>query len=111
MKPYVVVLAIDIILAATLVYVVGDQQWRVAYAESSHARTTGYATSFSYSVFTQVFTMAGKGISLASPLTLDWVQVLAVVLFAVNAWFAYVTLAGRRRKPAPDAPPIRSDSE
>jgi hypothetical protein len=97
MKTYLLVLLVDLLLAVSLVYVVGDLQWRVAYASSPHPRTTGYATSFAYSVFTRVFTMSGGGISLSSPLTLDWVQVLGVLLVALNGWFLYTVYSKRRK--------------
>ncbi len=111
MKRYLTVVVIDFLLLVALLYVAGDQQWRVAYAESPHSRTSGYATSFSYSLFTQVFTMSGKGVSLSSPLTLDWVQVLVAALFVVNAWFVYVTLGARRKKSSAVSVPVQPHAE
>lgn len=108
MKTYYFVLLIDAILLVAVFYVVGDIQWRVADAGSPHGRTSGYSTSFTYSVFTQVFTMTGKGVVLSSPPTLDWVQVLAVALLVVNGWFLYSVYAGRKNKPAAPASPVQS---
>ncbi|MDG7011389.1 MAG: hypothetical protein JRN57_04645 [Nitrososphaerota archaeon] len=98
MKRYLAVVLLDAVLLVALFYVLGDIQWRAAYAGSAHARTTGYAVSISYSLFTKVFTMAGNGVTLASPLTLDWVQVLAGVLVAANAWLLYNMYVGRTRR-------------
>ena len=100
MKSLVLVLLADAMLLLAVFYVVGDLQWRVAYASSPHGHTTGYAASFSYSIFTQVFTMSGSGVTLSSPLTLDWIQVLALVLVVLNGWYVY-SLVARRRKEVP----------
>ena len=97
MKNYLVVAVADVLLVVSLVYVLGDLQWRAAYAASAHGHTTGYVPSFSYSLFTRVFTMTGNGATLASPLTLDWVQVLGVALIALNGWAIYVAYNSRRR--------------
>jgi hypothetical protein len=107
-RAYIKVIAADLVLLAALLWVLQDLQWRTWYAASPHAGTTGYTPSFSYSVLTQFFTMAGSGVSLTSPPTLDWVQFLAYVLVALNAWFAYQILRHRRAQPLratqPDSP-------
>ena len=107
-KNYIKVIAADLVLLAALLWVLQDLQWRTGYAASPHAGTTGYTPSFSYSVLTQFFNMAGNGVSLTSPPTLDWVQFLVYVLVALNAWFAYQTLRHRRAQPLgathPDSP-------
>lgn len=102
MKGYIKVLALDALLLVALYFVLGDLQWRAAKAESPHGHTAaGYAVSYSYSLFTHVFRMTGSGYTLASPLTLDWVQVIGVVLVAVNAWFLYATFSRRKGAPRP----------
>ena len=87
------VLIIDVVLLVALFYVVGDLQWRVTYAASVHSACPSpgcsYAPSFSYSVLTQFFTMAGNGVALTSPPTLDWIQALSYALVAINVWFVY----------------------
>jgi hypothetical protein len=91
------VLAADTVLLITLYYVIQDLQWRTSFAASPHASALhGYSPSFGYNLFTRIFTMSGGGLPLTSPPTLDWVQVLALVLVAINAWYAYVTLTRRR---------------
>jgi hypothetical protein len=91
------VLTADVVLLIALYYVIQDLQWRTSYATSPHANALhGYSPSFAYNLFTRIFTMSGSGLSLTSPPTLDWVQVLAVALLAINAWYAYVTLTKRR---------------
>jgi len=92
------VLVADIILLAAMFSVFQDLQWRTGYAASTHAGTAGYAPSFSYSLLIQFFNMAGKGVSLTSPPTLDWVQTLAYVLVVLNVWFAVSALKNRARQ-------------
>ena len=107
MKTYLKVLGFDVLLLVALYFVIGDLLWRAAKAGSPHGHTaTGYAVSYTYSLFTQIFTMSGGGTTLASPLTLDWVQVIGALLVVVNVWFLYVTFLGRKDvpKPAQDAP-------
>ncbi len=52
--------------------------------------------SYSYSLFTQSFSMAANRYTLQSPPALDWIQLLTAVLFAVNIWFAYTYLKRSR---------------
>ncbi len=114
------VLAADALLLVALYYVVQDLSWRISYAASLHTacpNLCGYTPSFSYSFLTRLFTMSGNPllrssalVRLTSPPTLDWVQVLSVMLVAVNAWFVYVTLwKGRRSagmsRPSESVPP------
>ncbi|MDG7006942.1 MAG: hypothetical protein JRN06_01710 [Nitrososphaerota archaeon] len=100
MKLWYKVIAADLVLLAALYFVLQDISWRTSYASSPHDACAGMCTydpSFSYGLLTRVFTMTGNNARLVSPLTLDWVQVLAIVLVALNAWFAYVTLKSRSR--------------
>jgi hypothetical protein len=91
------VLASDVVLLIALFYVVQDLQWRTSYAASPHAGTPhGYSSSFAYGLLTRFFTMSGGRVSLTSPPTLDWVQVIALILVVINVWFVYTTLARRR---------------
>ncbi len=114
------VLAADALLLVALYYVVLDLDWRTSYAASLHTacpNLCGYTPSFSYSFLTRLFTMAGNpalrssaSVRLTSPPTLNWVQVLSVILVAVNAWFVYVALwKGRRStgmsRPSESVPP------
>lgn len=85
---YKVALA-DLVLLAALYFVLQDLAWRAYYAGTPHAAVPGYVPSDTYSIFTRFFTMAGSGVSLTSPPTLDWVQLLVVALVALNGWFAY----------------------
>jgi len=91
------VLVADIILLVGEFYVIQDLQWRTSYAASPHANApNGYNPSFAYNIFTQFFTMSGNGVSLTSPPTLDWIQLLTVALVVLNLWFAYTYWKGRR---------------
>jgi len=55
--------------------------------------------SFSYSLITKSFSMVVGGTRLQSPPTIDWVQLIAYVLVAVNVWFGY-TVYARRKAPS-----------
>ena len=91
----------DIVLLFALYSVLQDLQWRTGYAASLHSacsRYCSYSPSFSYGFLTQFFTLAGNGVRLTSPPTLDWVQGLAYVLVALNAWYVYKTLRSHKVK-------------
>jgi len=103
------VAVVDAVLLIALGFVIQDLEWRTSYAASLHGacfpNLCSYSPSFTYNVFVQFFTMAGNGATLTSPPTLDWVQVLAYILVAVNAWYLYTGLARRRAKPLSGATP------
>jgi len=93
------VLAADVILLAAGFWVLQDLQWRTGFASSLHDACSPicrYSPSFSYSFLTRFFTMTGNGVSLTSPPTLDWVQLIVCLLVIVNAWFIYDALNARR---------------
>lgn len=95
----ILVLFVDVALVVAAIFVIQDLQWRTSFAASLHyacPQLCGYSPSFSYSVLTRFFTMSGNHVSWTSPPTIDWVQVLAVLLVAINAWFAYTILSKRR---------------
>ena len=97
------VLLADIVLVVALYFVLQDLSWRAYYAMSPHdacGGLCGYTPSSGYSLFTRFFTMAGNGVSLTSPPTLDWVQVLAVALLVANGWYLYTVLMARRKSTA-----------
>jgi hypothetical protein len=93
----------DVILLASLFYVILDLQSRAAFAASPHnvcGHLCSYTPSFSYNLLTQFFTMTGNGQQLVSPPTLDWVQLLSLALVVVNVWLAYAFFAKRREAKA-----------
>ena len=94
------VLIADAILLIAEFYVIQDLDWRTAYAASLHGACSpnfcSYTPSFSYNFLIRIFTMSGNRVSLTSPPTLDWVQLLAYILVAINVWFAYTILAKRK---------------
>ena len=97
---------VDLVLVAALYFVLQDISWRTYYAMTPHAGVSGYTPSFSYSLLTRFFSMAGSNVPLTSPPTLDWVQVIAYVLVAINAWYAYLLLKPRvfgKRQTSPPA--------
>ena len=84
------VAAVDFVLLVLLYYVLQDLAWRAYYAGTPHVPGSPYTPSFSYSILIRYFTMAGgNNLNLTSPPTLDWVQLLVLILVAVNGWFAY----------------------
>jgi hypothetical protein len=94
---------VDLVLVIALYFVFQDLAWRDYYAGTPHARVSGYSPSTSYSLLVRLFTMAGGSLSLTSPPTLDWVQVIAYVLVAVNGWLVYALL--KSRPPSVDSVP------
>lgn len=94
------VVLVDLVLAYGLLSALQDLSWRVNYAGTPHANVQGYAASYSYSVLTRLFTMTGSGVTLTSPPTLDWVQLILVLMAVLNAWFAYSLIRERRPPPA-----------
>ena len=89
------VLLFDLVLLAALYLVQQDLGWRNYYAGIPHAATSGYVPSFSYSVGIRYFTMSGGAFPLTSPPTLDWVQVIVLLLVLANGWLAYQYLKSR----------------
>jgi len=83
------VAAVDLVLLTLLYYVLQDLAWRAYYAGTPHVPGSPYTPSFSYSILTRYFTMGGSSVPLTSPPTLDWVQLIVLILVAVNGWFAY----------------------
>ncbi len=86
------VLVVDSVLLVTEYLVLQDLLWRSAYASSE-----GLSPAYSYSLLTQFFIMAGRGLVLESPPTLDWVLVLLVVLVILNLWYSVVAIRRWRR--------------
>ena len=108
------VFAADAVLLVALYYVFQDLGWRTSFAASLHSAcpsACGYTPSFSYGILTRVCTMSGHGVILNSAITLDWVQVLSLVLIAVNAWFIYDSFwkgrmgARAHQREGPPSPP------
>ncbi|QQG48942.1 MAG: hypothetical protein HY247_01090 [archaeon] len=80
----------DVLILVAGYLVTKDLQARVAYAAAER-----YSPSFSYSILTKYFDMIRNSVTLQSPLTLDWIQVLAFAFIIVNGWYAYGFLRGR----------------
>jgi len=103
------VILADAVLLTGLYLVVKDLEWRSSYAASAHNACEGpcsYTPSLSHSILTQFFTMTGNGVSLTSPPTLDWVQLLVVILVVVNVWYGYSFLETRKAAKAKDTTPV-----
>jgi hypothetical protein len=86
------VLAVDTVLLIGVYFVLQDLQWRSGYASQE-----GFTPSTIYSVLTKSFAMTGRSLALQSPPTLDWIQVLVVVLVALNAWYLLRLFGPNRR--------------
>lgn len=103
------VLAIDAVLIVVEVEVLLDIQNRINCALGSSLYGQGCLTrsspSFAYSLLTKWFSLVVNGTTLQSPPTLDWVQLIAFVLVALNAWYAYSVLSRRRAQRPAVAPP------
>jgi hypothetical protein len=76
-------LLIDAVVFVFVYLVVLDLVFRNSYAVSLN-----FAPSVGYSVLTHVLTLTGRGTTLVSPQTLDWVQLLVVALVVINVSYA-----------------------
>jgi hypothetical protein len=95
------VLAADAVLLIGEFWVLQDLAWRSNYAAAPHlacgmANACAYSASLSYTILIQFFTMVGNRASLTSPPTLDWVQLLAFALVALNGWYLFTILKSRK---------------
>ncbi len=87
----------------TLVNRAWKRQCAIGNAVNCTARTSPH---FTYSVFTISFSMVSpSGMTLQSPPSLDWVQVLLAVLVVIDAWYVYSELRHRQilRNVRPDS--------
>ncbi|MDA4124613.1 MAG: hypothetical protein OK438_04080 [Thaumarchaeota archaeon] len=91
-------LVVDAVLLLSAYLVLQDLAWRSGYASQN-----GFTPSYLYSVLTQSFSMTGKGLALQTPLTLDWVQIIAVLLVVVNVWYLYGIVTRRSNANSPQA--------
>jgi hypothetical protein len=80
---------VDAVLLIFAYFVYQDLDWRNSFA-ASH----GYAPSTSYSLLTRTFTLTGKGTTLQSPPTLDWIQVVVALLIVINLVYAFEAFRG-----------------
>jgi len=96
------VLILDAVLVLTEFEINQDLQNRVQCALGSplygQACLVRSSPSFSYSLLTRSFSMIVGGTHVQSPPALDWVQLIAYVLVAINVWFAYLVLQQRRAR-------------
>ena len=91
------VVAADVLLLLSALLVYQDLGWRTAFASSPHAGVAGYAPSFSLAFLQRFLVMQGSGVALTSPPTLDWIQLIAIALAALNGWCLYALVNWRRR--------------
>lgn len=84
----------DAIMLILFYLVAVNLQAREAYASSE-----GFSVSYLYSVAIRSLQLAGRGVALRSPATLDFLQVLPLLLLLLNG--AAVVSWFRRRKAAP----------
>ena len=102
------VLMLDLVLFFAEFEIIQDMQNRVEcalgsplYGQTCMARTS---PSFSHSLLTQSFSMVVGGNYVQSPLTLDWVLLIAYALVAINVWFGYTVFIRRKAPKAGPAP-------
>lgn len=106
------VLAFDAVLLLAGYEIIQDLQNRIQCALGSplygQMCMQRGSPSFSHSLLTQSFSMIVGGTYVQSPPTVDWVQLIAYVLVAVNVWYGYTVFARRKAlkaKGAPSQPP------
>lgn len=78
-------------LLLALVWVMGEQASRAAYAAQE-----GLSLIVSRSLFTYTTTLAGRNGQLTSPPTLDWVQVIILGLGLFDLYYVYKSLKSRK---------------
>ena len=102
------VLILDAVLLLAVFEIVQDVQNRLQCALGStlygQVCLLRSSPSFSYSVLTQSFSMVVGGTRVQSPPTVDWVQLIAYLLVAVNVWFGYTVYARRNAPKGPGVP-------
>ena len=103
------VLILDAILLLAEFEIIQDLQNRIQcalgstlYAQACMARSS---PTFSYSLLTRSFSMVVGGMYVQSPPTIDWVQLIAYVLVAINVWFGYTVYARSRAPKVEQVPP------
>ncbi|MDA4121479.1 MAG: hypothetical protein OK404_03620 [Thaumarchaeota archaeon] len=95
------VLLADAVLLLAEFFATQDIQARVACAVGSPLYGFGClarsSPAYSYSLFTESFSMIVNGTTVRSPTMLDWVQLTAAALIVINVWYVYFLI---RRKPS-----------
>ena len=90
MKGFVNLVLLDLVLFAILTGVLADEQWKAAYAIKK-----GMQPTIDYSILTQYFSMKTLPMTLVSPPTLSWIEVVVVLLAVSNGLFLYRKLRSR----------------
>ena len=111
------VLVFDAVLLIAEFEVIQDLQNRIQCALGStlygQLCMQRSSPSFSHSLLTQSFSMIVGGTYVQSPPTVDWVQLIAYVLVAVNVWYGYTVFARQKALRAgrsPSQPPTPDPS-
>jgi hypothetical protein len=94
------VLILDAVLLLAEFEIIQDMQNRIQCALGSplygQLCMVRSSPSFSHSLFSQSFSMIVGGRYLQSPPTLDWAQLVAYILVAINVWYGYTVFVRRR---------------
>ena len=97
-KTWVAVLVADLVMVTAALLILQDVNMRldcsIPGCTSFLSRTSA---AFTYSVLTKSFSVVVNGSTLASPPILDWFQVLALALVALNGWYGYRVIFQRSR--------------
>jgi hypothetical protein len=88
------ILGFNILLLLALYLVTADVATRSAYAARE-----GLSYTFAQSFLVETSTLGGKGLSLQSPLSIAWLQLILLVLVVVDALYVYDWAKNRRAKP------------
>jgi hypothetical protein len=86
--------AVGIVL---LYFVQLDLWWRSSCRLDTVPSCISHVASVTYFPFTKVTRLAGSGLPLTSPLTLDWFQVILVLLVVIDAYCLAQYFIGRSR--------------
>lgn len=95
----------DALLLIGTYLVVLNRQWKVnCVLGMANDCTPRSSPHFSYSVFTVYFSLNSSltpHVLLASPPSLDWVQVFVAALVILNVWYSLTLLRDGRKKAKP----------
>jgi len=98
------VLVVDVLGLAGIFFVNQDIGMRIDCTVPGCTNLARTSVGYSYSILTKTLSVTVRNASwrtVVSPPTLDWIQVLGVALVAVNLWYVYRAVTGRRQRAPP----------
>jgi hypothetical protein len=93
---------VNVVCLVLLYFVQLDLAWRSRCGNASSPTCMAHVASVTYLPFLKQTVLAGTGLPLQSPYTLDWFQVLIFVIVVVDAYYLlnYVHTRSKARSPS-----------